>query len=139
MNCLFCKLVLKEIPTEILFENEKAISILDINPIHFGHALVIPKRHSVNFLDSNSDDFKGIFEVAQIVAKGLSKLLNLQGFNFVSNNGEIAGQSIFHFHIHIIPRYADDNLRFSQNLKKYEGDKLIEYANKIRESIKNLN
>ena len=135
MSCLFCKIILKEIPSEILFENEKAISILDINPIHFGHALVIPKNHSSNFLDVNKGDLQGIMEAVHTVSTAIFKELKLEGMNFFTNTGEIAGQSIFHFHIHIIPRYEDDKIKFFNSLKKYEANELSLYANRIRNSI----
>ncbi|MEK7818509.1 MAG: HIT family protein [Bacteroidota bacterium] len=138
MSCIFCKIINREIPSEILFENEQALSILDINPIHYGHALIIPKRHSKNFLDVHKDDLQGIMEATHTVANALVKELNLEAFNFFSNNGEIAGQSVFHFHIHVTPRYADDNIKFVLQLKKYEGDLQKEFAKRIRTSIISL-
>ena len=135
MGCIFCKIIAKEIPAEILFENDCAISILDVNPIHYGHALVIPKNHHVDFLDVPEKELAGIMHAVHVVARALVKSFALKGFNFFSNNGTVAGQSIFHFHIHITPRYPDDNIRFVLKLKRYEGDDMKEVASKIRASI----
>ncbi len=135
MACIFCKIISKEIPAEILFENDCALSILDVNPIHYGHALVIPKNHHKDFLDVPEQELGGIMHAVHVVARALVKSYHLSGFNFFSNNGEVAGQSVFHFHIHITPRYADDNIRFVLQLKRYEGDDMKEVAAKIRSCI----
>ena len=135
MACIFCKIISKEIPSEILFENDCALSILDVNPIHYGHALVIPKNHHKDFLDVPEQELGGIMHAVHVVARALVKSFGLNGFNFFSNNGEVAGQSVFHFHIHVTPRYADDNIRFVLKLKHYEGDDMKEVAAKIRSCI----
>ena len=132
MSCIFCKIIAKEIPAEILFENECAIAILDVNPIHYGHALIIPKNHHKDFLDVPEDELPGMMHAVHIVAHALVKSFNLQGFNFFSNNGPVAGQSVYHFHIHVTPRYANDNIRFVLQLKQYEGDEMRSVAEKIR-------
>lgn len=134
-NCPFCKIIHRELPAEILYENDRVISILDINPIHFGHALVIPKTHCLDFLTIPETDLHHVLHAAQTVAKALVTSLQLEGFNVFSNNGSIAGQSVFHFHLHVTPRYAHDNIRFVLELKKYESGKLKEYAQRIRDHI----
>ena len=135
MACIFCKIISKEIPSEILFENDCALAILDVNPIHYGHALVIPKNHHKDFLDVPQEELGGIMHAVHVVARALVKSFGLRGFNFFSNNGEVAGQSVFHFHIHVTPRYADDNIRFVLQLKRYEGDDMKQVAAKIRSFI----
>jgi len=135
MQCIFCKIIARETPAEILFENECAISILDVNPIHYGHALVIPKHHHADFLEVPEDELGGIMKAVHIVTRGLVQSFDLKGFNFFSNNGTVAGQSVFHFHIHITPRYPDDNIKFVLQLKKYQGDDMKDVAEKIRSSI----
>ena len=135
MECVFCKIIEKEIPAEVLFENDCAISILDVNPIHYGHALVIPKKHHKDFLDVPEAELAGIMHAVHVVSRALVKSFDLQGFNFFSNNGTVAGQSVFHFHIHITPRYPDDNIRFVLQLKRYEGNDMKQVAAKIREFI----
>ena len=136
MDCIFCKIIQRILPAEILFENDRVISILDINPIHFGHALVIPKKHCLDFLTIPQDDLHDVLHDTQIVARAIVSSLNLEGFNIFSNNGRIAGQSVFHFHMHITPRYVDDNIKFVLQLKSYNGDGLAEYGTKIRDHIR---
>ena len=138
MDCIFCKIIEKKIPAEILFENEQVISILDINPIHLGHALILPKVHCKNFLDLPASTYQSILSASHIVTKALVQSLNLDGFNIFSNNGQIAGQSIFHFHLHITPRYPDDNIRFVLKLKQYSDGELNRYGTLIRNQISSL-
>ena len=135
MACIFCKIIAKEIPAEILFENNSAIAILDVNPIHYGHALVIPKNHHKDFLEVPENELPGIMHAVHVVTRAIVKSFDLRGFNFFSNNGTVAGQSVFHFHIHITPRYPDDNIRFVLQLKRYEGEEMKDVAAKIRASI----
>jgi histidine triad (HIT) family protein len=135
MACIFCKIIAKEIPAEILFENDSAIAILDVNPIHYGHALVIPKNHHRDFLEVPEIELPGVMHAVHVVAHAIVKSFELQGFNFFSNNGTVAGQSVFHFHIHITPRYANDNIRFVLQLKRYEGEEMKDVAAKIRAFI----
>ena len=135
MDCTFCKIIGRRLPAEVLYENAKVISILDINPIHHGHALVIPKMHCVDFLSIPESDLHDVLHVSQLVARALVESLGLEGFNVFSNNGRIAGQSVFHFHMHITPRYPDDNIRFVLELKSYAHGAMADYARKIRERI----
>ena len=135
MDCTFCKIVLRQLPAEILFENDKVISILDINPIHFGHALVIPKKHCLDFLSIPENDLHDVLHATQIVARAIVTSLKLDGFNIFSNNGRIAGHSVFHIHMHITPRYPDDNIKFVLQLKSYKEGVLAEYGSSIRKYI----
>jgi histidine triad (HIT) family protein len=135
MSCIFCDIIERKIPAEILYENDCALSILDINPIHYGHALVIPKRHHRDFLEVEADELSGIMQAVHTVSCAIVKAFKLQGFNFFANNGAIAGQSVFHFHIHITPRYAGDNIRFVLRLKRYEPNAMEETAKTIRSAI----
>lgn len=134
-NCIFCDIVSRITPAEILFENEDALCILDINPIHYGHSLVIPKSHCRDFLDLPSSSFAGVLQAVHTVARAIVGSLDLEGFNIFSNNGRIAGQSVFHFHFHITPRYEDDNIKFVLELKQYRNGAMAEYAHKIRSAI----
>lgn len=132
MECIFCKIIKHTLPAEVLYENDKVISILDINPIHHGHALIIPKVHCTDFLSIPESDLHDVLHASQLVARALVESLRLQGYNVFSNNGQIAGQSVFHFHMHVTPRYPDDNIRFVLELKSYPDGVMAEYANKIR-------
>ena len=134
-ECIFCKIIRRELPAEILYENDTVVSILDINPIHFGHALVIPKMHCFDFLSIPEGDLYDVLRAARIVTRGIVRGLNLDGFNIFSNNGKVAGQSVVHFHLHITPRDPDDNIKFVLKLKSYEDGLLAEYGARIREHI----
>lgn len=111
------------------------MAILDINPIHYGHALIIPKKHCADFLSVSETDLHDVLHASQVVARAIVKSLNLQGFNVFSNNGVVAGQSVFHFHMHVTPRYENDNIKFVLDLKSYEQGAMAEYANRIRQHI----
>lgn len=134
-QCLFCRIIRKEEPAEILYETPGVIALLDIHPIHFGHTLIIPRTHSTDLLSVPGDELSDIMNTTQLVARALVDALGLKGFNIFSNNGRIAGQSVFHFHMHITPRHADDNIRFVLHLKEYPLGELRQTAESIRRSI----
>jgi len=134
-DCIFCKIISGKIPAEILFEDNHVISLLDINPINFGHALILPKKHCKDFLDLPPESYHNILQAASIVTKALVQSLHLEGYNLFSNNGTIAGQSVFHFHLHITPRYPDDNIRFVLKLKEYPDGELKQFGTIIRQQI----
>jgi histidine triad (HIT) family protein len=135
MDCVFCKIVERKAPAEIIFEDEKVIAFLDIKPIHFGHILVVPKNHCHDFLDIPGEDLHSLINGTRIVTKALVQSLNPDGYNIFSNNGRAAGQSVFHFHMHITPRYFKDDIHFKLNLKKYEASEMKNFANMIRNRI----
>lgn len=134
-DCTFCQIIARRTNAEILYENNDALCILDINPIHYGHALVIPKRHCRDLTELPPESFAGLMQALQTIAKALKNSLGLEGFNVFSNNGRIAGQSVFHFHFHVTPRYANDNIKFILELKKYRNGEMAEYARRIRQQI----
>lgn len=136
-NCIFCRIIERSASAEILFENDAAISILDNRPIHFGHALILPKQHCETFLDVPPSALTGLMEATRIVCGALTQSLHLEGFNIFSNNGEVAGQSVFHFHWHVTPRYKDDKIRFELTLKEYSGGEMALFARRIRGHIHN--
>ena len=135
MNCVFCRIIDRSAPAEWLYENDDAISILDKRPIHFGHALIIPKHHCRTFLELPAGSLNGVMEATSVVTKAIVQGLDLEGFNIFSNNGEVAGQSVFHFHWHITPRYPNDNIRFELSLKQYTDGQMETIARQIRERI----
>ena len=134
-DCAFCTIVRGASSAEVLFRNTHAIAILDINPIHFGHVLVLSKRHGETFLDIPGEELPDLISATQVVSRALMQSLNPPGFNIFSNNGRAAGQSVFHFHFHVTPRYSDDNIRFVLELKKYSSGEMAEYAGRIRRCI----
>ncbi len=135
MHCIFCNIVRGDAAAEILYENEHAVSILDINPIHFGHALVFPKRHSETFLSVSQEELPDLMQATHVVTKAIVDAYQPEGFNIFSNNGLAAGQSVFHFHLHVTPRYTNDNIKFILQLKRYENGKMKEYAEQLRHHI----
>ncbi|MGA7721057.1 MAG: HIT family protein [Ignavibacteriaceae bacterium] len=122
MNCIFCNIINKISDAEILFEIEKVISFLDIRPVNYGHTLVIPKRHYENFLSLPEDELCELIKVTKDISGAIINSLNPEGFIIDINNGIFAGQSVFHFHFHIIPRFKDDDFRFRPKLKEYNLD-----------------
>ena len=134
-NCIFCRIIERSVPAEVLFENDAAISILDKRPIHFGHALVLPKQHYETFLDVPPSALIGLMEATRIVCGALTQSLHLEGFNVFCNNGEVAGQSVFHFHWHVTPRHRNDNIRFELSLKEYSDGEMAIFAQRIRKHI----
>ncbi len=135
MECIFCKIVHRQQPAEVLFENRRVLSILDIHPIHYGHALIMPKRHCTDFLSVPDSDLREVTEVTQRVARAMVKTLGLEGFNIFSNNGPVAGQTVFHFHLHVTPRYPHDNIKFVLTLKEYRDGAMAAYATRIRRQL----
>ena len=135
LSCEFCKIIQSEAKAEILYRNQNVIAILDINPIHFGHVLVIPRTHAESFLEVPAEELSDLIRATQIVTRAIVESLNPQGYNIFSNNGRAAGQSVFHCHFHITPRYDDDNIRFILKLKKYSGDEMVQYADRIRKCV----
>ena len=107
-NCIFCKLANGIIPTNSIYEDENFNVILDAGPATKGHALILPKEHYRNIYELPEDTAAEVFKLAKRMAETMTKKLNADGFNIVQNNEEVAGQSVFHFHMHLIPRYKGD-------------------------------
>lgn len=107
-NCIFCKIANGEIPSRTICENEKFRVILDNGPATEGHALVLPKEHFADLFEIPADWASEAMKTAQVTAELLKEKLGADGLNIVQNNGEAAGQTVRHFHIHIIPRYKGD-------------------------------
>jgi histidine triad (HIT) family protein len=108
-ECVFCKIINKEIPAKIILENDQCLAFLDISPISRGHTIVIPKNHASTIEDILEKDLVSVFKVVKNLAIHIHKKLNSGGYNILQNNFKPAGQVINHFHVHIIPRNEDDN------------------------------
>ncbi len=119
----------------MVLETDKTISFLDVNPMNYGHVLVVPKGHFADMTALPQDVIPELFQTAQKVAVAMVDALNADGFNIVLNNGRAAGQSIFHSHIHVIPRYNTDNFGIKLHLKKYPEGELPRYGSLIRKSL----
>jgi histidine triad (HIT) family protein len=105
-DCIFCKIVNGEIPAAKVFENEHVLAFLDISQVTKGHTLVIPKVHKENLFELTPDIAKNLFESVPAIANALKAEYKPLGLNLVNNNGEQAGQTVYHFHMHLIPRYG---------------------------------
>ena len=108
-NCIFCKIANGEIPSTTLYEDEDFRVILDLGPATRGHALLLPKNHFANLFELDDETAHKAILVAKKMAGKMKDALGADGFNLVQNNGEAAGQTVFHFHMHLIPRYENDN------------------------------
>jgi histidine triad (HIT) family protein len=110
-NCIFCKIVAGELPAQIVDEDERTISFMDINPATRGHALVIPRNHAKDLWAIDPEDLKAVIEGAQRLALKARDRLSADGVNLINSCGSVAWQTVFHFHCHVVPRYADDPLK----------------------------
>jgi histidine triad (HIT) family protein len=134
MDCIFCDIAEKNSEAEIVFENEKCIAFLDINPINYGHTLVIPKTHYDNLLTIPAKELEELTKLTQYLSGAIKRALKADGFNVISNNGISAGQSVFHFHYHIIPRYEND-FHMRPRTIEYKSSEIESYAEKIKEAV----
>ena len=130
-NCIFCKIANGEIPSRTVLENGKFRVILDLGPATAGHALVLPKEHFADLFEIPADWAKEAMETAQEAAALIKDKLQADGLNIVQNNGETAGQTVPHFHIHIIPRYKGDGQNILWNPGNPSGAELDEVLKKI--------
>jgi histidine triad (HIT) family protein len=131
MDCIFCDIINGKSEAEIIYEDENIISFLDIRPVNYGHTLVVPKKHYDNFLSLTSTELNRLINGLQTISRAVQKTVKADGFNIVVNSGKAAGQTVFHFHFHIIPRFTND-FSFSPNFKKYSNGSMKEFADKIR-------
>ena len=111
-DCIFCKIAAGEIPSRKIYEDSDLIAIMDLNPTSKGHSLIIPKEHCTNIYDIDEDIAAKVMKTAKKLATKMTVALNCDGFNLLQNNGETAGQTMFPFHMNLIPRYkdADNNM-----------------------------
>jgi histidine triad (HIT) family protein len=110
-DCIFCKIVARELPATILDEDELTVSFMDINPATRGHALVVPRRHARDLLSVDPEDLYATAAAAKRLAARMSERLGADGVNLLNSCGAAAWQTVFHFHVHVIPRYEGDPLR----------------------------
>lgn len=107
--CIFCKIIANEIPSSKVYEDDNVLAILDLSQTTKGHTIVMPKKHYANILDIPSDELAYLIKKVQTIAKQLVDKLDAKGFNIIVNTNEAAGQSVMHLHIHIIPRYDEND------------------------------
>lgn len=130
-NCIFCKLANGVIPTNSIYEDEQFNVILDASPATKGHALILPKEHYKNIYELPEETAAETMKLAKKLAAKMTECLHADGFNLVQNNNEVAGQTVFHFHMHLIPRYEGDDQKIAWNPTEPSAEELA----KIREIL----
>ena len=130
-DCIFCKLANGDIPTNTIYEDNDFRVFLDAAPATKGHCLIVPKEHFDNLEELSDDVASKVFPLAKKMMKLLKEKLGWDGFNVVQNNGEVAGQTVFHFHTHLIPRYIDDGQNLSMKPSSPKEGELEEVLNLI--------
>ena len=134
-DCIFCKIANGEIPSATVYEDSICRVILDVNPANKGHALIIPKEHFDNIYSMDAETAAKIFTIATEVAKAQKAELNPDGLNILQNNGEAAGQTVFHFHMHLVPRYIKDNVTMTWIPDKADTEELSALSKALRKRI----
>ena len=132
-NCIFCKIAGGEIPTATLYEDEDFKVILDLGPATKGHALIIPKEHFLNVYELTDKVAEKVMPLAKSIIVKMTDILQCDGYNIVQNNGEAAGQTVMHFHVHLIPRYEGDKIGLGWKMGKLgeqERDELVKEMNR---------
>jgi histidine triad (HIT) family protein len=131
-DCIFCKIVAGELPAQIVAEDEHTVAFMDISPATRGHVLVIPRRHSRNLLEIGADDLSATMAAAQRMARRIEERLGADGVNLLNSCGKAGWQTVFHFHVHVIPRYENDPLRLPWEPKEGDKDEIAAAADELR-------
>lgn len=134
-NCLFCSIATGKMASETVFENNEFRVILDKFPAAKGHTLIMPKEHIENIYDLDAETASKLFALATVVARALKQVLKCDGMNLLQNNGVLAGQTVNHFHLHLIPRYEGDELSFKWKTQSFSMDEFQEIARRIHKEI----
>ncbi|MBF1006472.1 MAG: HIT family protein [Lachnospiraceae bacterium] len=134
-NCIFCKLANGDIPTATVYEDEYLRAIMDAAPANKGHIIILPKSHAANIYELEDEYVSRAFVLAKKLAVALKKLTGCDGVNILQNNGEAAGQTVFHFHVHVIPRFKNDDCTIVWKPTSYEDGEASEVAKKIAELL----
>lgn len=134
-NCIFCKIANGEIPSFTLYEDDMFRVIFDLSPSTKGHALILPKEHFRNLFELGEDYAAKLMPTVKKVATAMKEVLGCDGFNLLQNNEEVAGQTIFHFHMHLIPRYNDDNIKLAMATGELDQNTAADIADSIRARV----
>ena len=134
MDCIFCKIVNGEIPSEKLYDDENVFAFLDIAPVNKGHALVIPKKHYETIFDVPDDELQKLAVAVKKVASAVKKAVNAEGVSIAMSNYKAAGQVVPHAHFHIMPRFENDGLKLWPQ-GKYEEGEMKQFGEKIRKTL----
>ena len=130
-DCIFCKVLAGELPSEKVYEDEYAIGVMDINPWTRGHAVVFPRKHAKDVFEIEDDELEHVIVAAKRLAAKMRATLGCDGINLLQSNGKAAWQTIFHLHFHVIPRYVDDPLELPTRPQPAEPEELKKVAEEI--------
>ena len=131
VSCIFCKIINKEIPGKVVYEDDICLAFLDLSQATYGHTLVIPKKHYDNILTVDDETLAHLFKIVKKLSKQIMEKLGADGLNVLTNTNEVAGQTVHHFHIHILPRYNKNELKINFIDHSQDVD-LDELLNKIK-------
>lgn len=131
-NCLFCKIIAGELPSQKVAEDERTVAFMDINPATRGHLLVVPRRHATDLLEIEPEELEAVAVAAKRMAQRAKEVLGADGVNLINSCGAAAWQTVFHFHMHVIPRYVDDPLRLPWHPSPGDMDEIAATAELLR-------
>ncbi|GAE35679.1 HIT family protein [Halalkalibacter akibai] len=138
-NCIFCKIVDGDIPASKIYEDEHVLAFLDISQVTKGHTLVIPKNHHKDLFELPEETIKNVYAVIPKLASAIKQTYEAEGLNLVNNNGELAGQTVFHYHVHLIPRYGKGDgfgAVWKDHSAEYKSEDFTQIAREIKAFIK---
>jgi histidine triad (HIT) family protein len=135
VSCIFCRIAQKQVPASLVYEDEKAMAFLDIRPLNEGHTLIMPKAHYENIFDIPTELVEYVHGVTKRIAIAVEKATKADGITIVQQNGEAAGQEIFHLHVHVIPRYEGQKLHSPSEVSQADREALDQAAAKIRKYL----
>jgi histidine triad (HIT) family protein len=131
-DCIFCKIVAGELPATKVDEDERTVAFMDINPATRGHALVVPREHATDLMEISDEDLQACALAARRLARRARERLGADGINVINSCGAVAWQSVFHFHLHVVPRYADDPLKLPWVPAPGDADEIAAAAERLR-------
>lgn len=134
-SCVFCRIVAKEIPANVVHEDEHTVAFMDIGQVNPGHVLVAAKRHAENIYALDEAQAGAVFGTAVRVARAIRRAFSPEGLSVYQANGKPAGQTVFHFHVHLVPRHEGDGMQLTWPVKNPPREMLAEYADKIRAKL----
>ena len=135
-DCLFCKIAAGEIPSYTIYEDEEFRAFLDIEPAGIGHTLIVPKQHAANFFELPEEQASHAMLLAQRIARAMKETLPIDGLNVIQNNGEVAGQTVMHYHLHVIPRYKGVGGVTLWEKTEVSAEQMQEAAGQLAEKLK---
>src|SRR5438270_13330508 len=131
-DCIFCKIIAGEIPAQKIAEDERTVAFMDINPATRGHVLVVPRRHVRDLLEIEDEDLAATILAARRIAQRVTDRLDADGVNLLNSCGAVAWQTVYHFHVHVIPRYEGDPLRLPWKPQEGDSDEIAEAAEALK-------